>query len=96
MIQERIPWVIKTLTSSRKARDSNEYLYYLFLKDSGYDVNKPIKDFLIDMENKVVPYIDSIGRASRKVQEEIPSLRGKNWLKRQKKETEIREEIRNI
>lgn len=96
MIAKQIPWTISTLTKSEKARDSNEFLYFLYLQDIGYDTNKSVKDFLIDMEKKNVPYIDSIGRASRKVQEEIPSLRGKFWKKRQKKEVEIRAEIRDI
>ena len=49
------------------------------------------------MEQRVIPYMDAFGRASRKVQEEHPHLRGKLWQKRKhKREKEIRQEIRDL
>ena len=93
MIKEKIPWVKLKLTESPKCRDSVSRLYYIFLRDSGYDLDNPIKTFLQDIENGVIPPIDSIGRASRKVQEECPNLRGKYWKKRKQKSIKIKNEI---
>jgi hypothetical protein len=96
MIKEKIPWVTKQLIERPGTRDSNELLYYLFLQELGYDVLKPVKEFLKDMNEGKIPYIDTIGRVSRKIQEENPHLRGLYWGKRQKKEVKIRKEIRKI
>lgn len=94
MIMELRPWVKLRLTQDPKCRDSNEKLYYSYLKHIGYDVdNVTAKQFLKDMSNREIPYLDSIARASRKVQEENPHLRGKYWGKRKKKSVEIRHEI---
>ena len=75
MIKEKLKWVEQELTLKPSLRDSNEKLYYSFLKDSGYDVTRGIKELLMDMESRKIPYLDSIARASRKVQEENPHLR---------------------
>lgn len=45
------------------------------------------------MEARRIPYLDSIARASRKVQEDHPHLRGKLWKKRKKKSVEVKREI---
>lgn len=97
MIKERYLWVKKKLTDHPNLRDSNEQLYFVYLTEIGYDCNKSIKQFLQDMSSRKIPYIDVFGRASRKVQEEHPHLRGKTWQKRKnKKEPEIRQEIRDL
>jgi hypothetical protein len=97
MIIEIYSWVKEKLTSHPELRDSNERLYYNYLLEIGYDVNKPIKEFLRDMESKNIPYIDSIGRASRKVQEEHEELRGPKYkLRVYKQEMKVREELRNL
>jgi hypothetical protein len=72
-------------------------LYYLYLKQKlGYDIdNKTAKEFLQDMESRTIPYLDSIARASRLVQEEHPHLRGKYWGKRKKKSVDVKHEIIN-
>jgi DNA-binding protein Fis len=93
LIKNLLDWTKKKLESNPKLRDSNELLYYHYLKESGYDVNKPVKMFLQDMEKRKIPYLDSISRASRKIQEENPELRGLKWGKRKLKEVEVREEI---
>ena len=54
------------------------------------------KDALKAMESRTISYLDSIGRASRKVQEMHPHLQGENYKKRKKKEEEVREEIKSI
>jgi len=51
----------------------------------------------MDMSARKVPYIDSIARASRKVQENHPELRGVSYTKKvTKKEFAVREEIRDL
>jgi hypothetical protein len=96
MIKDRYEWVKDKLTKFPKLRDSNERLYYNYLLDIGYDVNKSFKEILKDMENRSIPYIDSFGRASRKVQENHPHLRGELYKKRKKKEEEVKDEIRSL
>ena len=93
MIKEKLKWVEQELTLKPSLRDSNEKLYYSFLKDSGYDVTRSVKEFLMDMESRKIPYLDSIARASRLIQEECPYLRGKNWKKRKVKSVEVKHEI---
>ena len=96
MVKKHLSWVHDVLTTDERCRDSNELLYYKFLKETGYDTNKGVLQFLKDMEQRKIPYLDSIARASRKIQEECPHLRGKKWRERKKKEEVIREEIKSI
>lgn len=97
MIKEKYDWVKEQLTKHKKLRDSNEGLYYQFLLKSGYDTSKSIKEFLQDMSKRKIPYIDSFGRASRKVQEDHAHLRGDKYhLRKGEKEPEIRQEIRDL
>ena len=96
MIKDKYQWVKDKRIKDPELRDSNERLFYHYLLDIGYDVKKPFKEALKDMETRSIPYIDSFGRASRKVQEEHPHLRGKLYNKRKKKADEIKEEIKKI
>lgn len=96
MIKEKLIWVKQQLILNPKLRDSNELLYYTYLKSLGYDVTKSTKEFLQDMEKRKIPYIDTISRVSRRVQEENVDLRGKTYKKRKIKEVEIKEEIREL
>jgi hypothetical protein len=97
MIKERYEWVKDKLSNYPELRDSNERLYYHYLLEIGYDVNKPFKECLKDMEKRVIPYLDTFGRASRKVQEEHPHLRGKSYKKRKgEKQAKVRQEIRDL
>lgn len=94
MIAELKQWVQLKLTQDPKYRDSNERLYHQYLKESGYDIdNKSAKQLLKDMSKRRIPYLDSIGRASRLVQEEYPHLRGKYYGKRKTKSIDIKHEI---
>lgn len=93
MIVELKKWTEQKLISNPKLRDSNERLYYEYLKEEGYDVSKNVKSFLKDMESRKIKYLDSIARASRLVQEKYPHLRGKHWKKRKKKSIEVKAEI---
>lgn len=96
MIKDKYEWVKDKLTKFPKLRDSNERLYYNYLLEIGYDMTKPFKEILKDMENRKIPYIDSFGRASRKVQENHPHLRGELYNKRKKKEEDIKDEIKSL
>jgi hypothetical protein len=97
MIKEKYEWVKNKLELHPELRDSNERLYYHYLIEIGYDINTSFKDALKDMEKRVIPYLDSFGRASRKVQEEHPHLRGKSYGKRKgEKEAKVRQEIKDL
>lgn len=93
MIVELKEWVKQKLIKYPKLRDSNERLYYKYLIESGYDTNKSVKQFLQDMENREIKYLDSIGRASRLIQEKYPNLRGSSWKERKKKSVKVKHEI---
>jgi len=96
MVKDKWEWVKKKLTKYPKLRDSNERLYYNYLVDSGYDTGKSIKQFLKDMECRKIPYIDSYGRTSRKIQEEYPELQGKLYGKKKKRAEKVKQEIKSI
>ena len=96
LIKDKLKWVKQKLEGNPSLRDSNERLYYHYLMESGYNMSKNVKDFLKDMESRKITYLDSISRASRKVQEENPNLRGETWSKRKIRAMEVREEILTI
>ncbi len=96
MIKERYDWVKAKLTKHPELRDSNERLYYHYLIDIQFDINTPFKEALKAMEKREIPYLDAIGRASRKVQEDHPNLRGKFYKQRKGKEEEVKQEIKSI
>jgi hypothetical protein len=48
------------------------------------------------METRAIPYLDSVSRASRKVQEEHPHLRGELYNKRKVKQEQVKEEIQSM
>ncbi len=93
LIKDKLEWVRNKLIENPALRDSNERLYYNYLIESGYDMTKNVKEFLKDMENRIIPYSDSISRASRLIQEKNIHLRGKLWNKRKVKSREVKEEI---
>ena len=94
MIMELTEWVKLKLTSNPELRDSSEQLYYLYLKKIGYPIDSVSGvELLKSMSRREIPYLDSIARASRKVQEEHVYLRGKYWGKRKKKSIQVKHEI---
>jgi hypothetical protein len=94
MIVERKEWVKLQLTKFPNLRDNSEKLYFYYLKAIGYPVeSKSATEFLMDMYNRKIPYLDSIARASRLIQEEHPHLRGLYWGKRKKKSVDVKHEI---
>lgn len=97
MIKDKYQWVKDKLSNYPELRDSNERLYYHYLMEINYDFSKSAKELLKDMESRIIPYMDTFGRASRKVQEEHPHLRGKLWQKKKsKKAEEVKQEIRDL
>lgn len=55
-----------------------------------------IKTLFTFVCNGTLTQADTITRASRKIQQDIPQLRGKSWKKRKGIEVEVREEITKI
>lgn len=96
LIKDKYDWVKEILIKYPLLRDSNERLYWLYLKEIGYDVEVSFTQALKDMHHRVIPYVDSLGRASRKVQEDHPNLRGKFYNKRKKRQQEVKEEIKAL
>lgn len=97
IIKNHFDWVKEKLTLHPALRDNNERLYLLYLTESGYDTTKSVSQFLRDMSFRTVPYIDSLARNSRKVQELYPELRGVSYKERVvKKELAVRDEIRDL
>jgi hypothetical protein len=97
MIKDKYEWVKNKLSIHPELRDSNERLYYHYLLEIGYDTSRSFKDSLKDMEQRVIPYLDSFGRASRKVQEEHPHLRGVSYKKRKgQKQDEVKKQIQDL
>lgn len=93
LIKNKLSWVKSKLEQFPELRDNNERLYFHYLTESGYDMSKNVKDFLKDMSQRKVVYLDSISRASRKIQEDNPHLRGETWCQRKLKSVEVREEV---
>lgn len=97
VVKKHFDWVKEQLEKYPELRDNNEKLYYRYLVSIGYNTGTSLVGFLQDMANREIPYIDSIARASRKVQENHPELRGVSYTKRvTKKEFAVREEIRDL
>jgi hypothetical protein len=96
MITEHISWVTRQLEVDPITRDSSCKLYYAYLQHLDYDTNKSIKEFLKDMDSGKIPYIDTIGRTSRRVQADRLDLAGKKRRLRLDKELKVRDEIRKL
>ena len=69
------------------ARENYTHLYWIFYNE---------RDFfyiLTQIRNKQLPSFEAVSRARRKVQEDMPHLRGKSYDKRLEKEEEVRQAI---
>ena len=87
------------LEDKEKYRDNDELLVARFWVDEAkalyLDFNfLPTKEFLILYKDGKFTPADIITRNRRKVTEHYPHLRGKSYKARQKKEQEVREEIK--
>ena len=83
------------LNMSIEARDNDGYLvtnmWYKEMKEMGIDAYKiDATDFFKLYCQGKVTSADVITRARRKVQEECPELRGKNWEERHKESENVR------
>ena len=82
------------LTTHPESRDSDTLLYEVFLKDKGYDTAlMSVHGLLERIDGWLLPPFYSIARLRRKVQQECPDLRGKNYLKRHKLAKEMAGEL---
>jgi len=86
------------LTNSPKCRESDTMLianYYAF--EIGADINNMTAMQLLNaIALKEVPTSEAITRAARKIREEKPELRGKNYDLKQEAQKEVRTNIKNL
>lgn len=98
MFRQEKDKVYKILHKSIEARD--DYFLLLFkvwLYELGDECPTEVKQALRYLfkarKEKRISAFESVTRASRKVQEEYPSLRGKHYEARKNKESKVRKEI---
>lgn len=88
------------LIKNPNTRDSDNLLVatYYFYEVGGKDVlqNQSAYDFLKKMSAGSLTSFESISRARRKIQEQNPLLRGKNYKQRKESSEKIRENIKNL
>tara|TARA_R110000824_G_scaffold4623_7_gene22259 strand:- start:409 stop:819 length:411 start_codon:yes stop_codon:yes gene_type:complete len=88
------------LKNHKVLRDSDERLMAnIWAKHIGIDTLEYLnaKDILTMLSTGKLPSYESISRCRRKLQEEMPDLRGQQWLARQEKMTkEIKKELESF
>ena len=88
------------LKNHKVLRDSDERLMAnIWAKHIGIDSLEYLNatDILKMLSTGKLPSYESISRCRRKLQEEIPSLRGQQWLARQEKATkEVKKELESF
>lgn len=81
--------VKEIMTQHPVTQDDDMKLYAQFLFQNKYVArDENFYDVLISSKKRNLPSYESITRARRKVQEQEPTLRGKRYVERQKKEEE--------
>lgn len=86
--------VLFILKERPDARDNDYALFYYVLEKRGIDTKKlSAYDLLTRLAKKEIPSILSISRARRKVQEEIPEVRGEKWEERQLRAKNVKKEM---
>ena len=72
-------------------------VWHKLLKETDID-SKEISGWtlLTHLSKGDLPAPESITRCRRKLQEEIPELRGMTWTKRHKKQTKVKKELSNL
>lgn len=80
------PMVVNILKKDKKSRDDDNVLLIAFWKRHGIKENTSFKRFKYKLIMGKIGLPESIMRARRLMQEKHPSLRGKLYLKRQKAE----------
>lgn len=81
------------LLSKESSRDSDMKLCYFLWRDFEHtNTNEIIGTKLLEMlDKKQISSIESIGRARRKIQEDIPETRGNNYFKRHNNQKHIKQ-----
>ena len=96
--------VAEILTLKSKARDSDFYLMYWVWKNEFYALNKDngitmdfdktnIVNILTLLKDRKLSHPSGIMRARRKLQEEVPSLRGEIWELRHKEQEVVKKDL---
>lgn len=92
--------VQELLENNPNTRDSDNLLVatFYFYEMGGKEslMNTTAFSFLKKMSAGDLTSFESISRARRKIQEQVPSLRGSNYVERQRSADETRLEIKNL
>jgi hypothetical protein len=91
--------VKQILIDSIETRDSDELLtlkVWAVQKPELRNENFKFRDFANDFMNSKLFKTESITRARRKIQEEIPSLRGYSYKGRQNEQESVKQEIKDL
>ncbi len=107
MIKEKIKTVEKILREIATTRDNDQELIAKYwhdeLREMKFDqerdfilTHREINLFYKVIESGILSQPDTITRARRKVQEEVPSLRGDKYHKRHSATEIVKEEIKEI
>ena len=73
------------LIKYEKTRSDDRLLFLKYLIEIGYDTDKSVADFLLDVK---APNIETVSRARRKVQENHPELQADEKTRAKRKEKE--------
>ena len=94
-----LPSVKRLLTQTPSLRDSDERLMAtIWFRDIGEDKVRELSaiNLLQKLADGKLPSYESISRCRRKIQEEVPELRGEKWKERHDAEEEVIAEIRQM
>ena len=103
-IGQNVKLIKSLLTSGGKDkifRDNDNKLiaitWHKLLEKSGVNTKEITGwTFLTHLSKGDLPAPESITRCRRKLQEEIPALRGTTWEKRHKKQDEVKQELKTL
>ena len=94
-----LPSVKRLLTQTPSLRDSDERLMAtIWFRDIGEDKVRELSaiNLLQKLADGKLPSYESISRCRRKIQEEVPELRGEKWKERHDAEEKVIAEIRQM
>ena len=94
-----LPSVRHLLTQAPRLRDSDERLMAtIWFKHIGEDKIKSLSaiNLLQVLADGGLPSYESISRCRRKIQEEVPELRGKKWKERHDAEEAVKTELKQM
>ena len=94
-----LPSVKTMLQENQRLRDSDEKLmaniWYKFIGEDKI-MNLTAINLLQKLSDGTLPSYESISRCRRKIQEEIPDLRGEKWKERHDAEEAVIKELRQM